>query len=824
MAEVNSNSPIHPDLYQRVSVKVEGQLPDFVKQDHPTFVAFLEAYYEYMEQLGKPIEVIGNLQNYVNLDKTTDDFLDYFKQQFGKDLPEAVFASANKPFVLKKLRDFYLSKGSEKSFRFLFRLLHKEEIDFYYPSEDMLRVSDGKYTKNKIIRVIDGSGTNAVYDLIGKQIRGTVSHAEAIVELIIKEKVGSTEVTTMYLSGVRNEFVINDTIVDGSNTYTVGSMVTGYNITNPGNNYIIGDVLTADGGVGDSDATIKVDSLTSGEIATITINDGGSGYVVGDVLTVDNNGVKDVDTRTASFVVKEVTYGSAIPLGAVTRIEIENKGRGYTGLPTISGGTGTGLAVTLTGDNIGGVKTLKINNGGFGYLTNPTIDFSAKGDGTATGTGIISGYENEYNVGWTGDDGFLSAGKYIQDSLYYQLFSYVITSGVSIQNWRDIVKQTVHPAGMAMFGNVQIHGYASTTLNAHTFAPPGLPQQEYTIIFHEGSIEPPVVVKIPVDSCEGEIEYIFLLDADYLSVLDSEGDPPANEEWALVTESITESDDWGLVTTPTFFVAPTVCQIYLKFLGIQYLKNLKGLADYLELTIGATRFGDDGLITDLQETEEGEDFGNLTDEIILSTQLRLGPLRRKLDYWKFRTQGGYSQGVIGTGASADVDAPVAGAITGFSNLVGGTGYVNHAGKSIGPPRVVFDNTGTGGTGAKADITITAGVVTAITVTDGGTGYTSAPTIIITGSGEPGGTESGTGIGPFLSQLTFDWQALGGMKQRNLTNAIITQWDHAVTPDITYGETTNSGFLTNVYADSSKRILPPADGPITLQWYQPGGNP
>jgi hypothetical protein len=823
MAEVNSNSPIHPELHQRVSVKVQGQLPDFVKQDHPTFVAFLEAYYEYMEEQGKPIEVIGNLQNYVDLDKTTDEFLDYFKTQFGKDLPEAVFANANKPFVLKNLRDFYLSKGSEKSFRFLFRLLHKEEIDFYYPSEDMLRVSDGKYTKNKIIRVIDGSGTDAVYNLIGKQIKGTVSGAEAIVELIIKEKVGSTEVTTIYLSGVRNKFVANDTIVDGSNTYTVGAMVTDYNITNSGNNYSVDDILNVAGGVGNSNATLKVDSLTSGEIATITINDGGSGYVVGDVLTVDNNGVKDVDTRTASFVVKEVTYGSAIPLGAVTRIEIENKGRGYTGLPTISGGTGTGLAVTLTGVNIGGVKTLKINNGGFGYLTNPTIDFSAKGDGTATGTGIISGYENEYNVGWTGDDGFLSAGNYIQDSYYYQLFSYVITSGTSIQNWRNITKQTVHPAGMAMFGNVQLHGYASTTLNAHTFAPPGLPRQEYRIIFHEGTIQPPVIVQLPIDSCEGEIEYIFLFDTDYLSVLDPISEEPnPDEDWNLVTQSITQSDDWGLVTTPTFFVAPTVCQTYIKFLGINYLKNLKGLADYLYLIIGATRYSDDGLLTE-GVTEGGEDFGNLTDEIILSTQLRLGPLRRKLDYWKFRTQGGYSQGVIGVGATADVDAPVGGAITGFSNLVGGTGYINHAGKSIGPPRVVFDNTGTGGTGAKADITITAGVVTAITVTDGGTGYTSAPTIIITGSGEPGGTESGTGIGPFLNQLTFDWQSLGGMKQRNLTNAIITQWDHAVTPDITYGETTTAGFLTNVYG-TADQVLPPLDGPVTLQWYQPGGNP
>ena len=117
-----------------------------------------------------------------------------------------------------------------------------------------------------------------------------------------------------------------------------------------------------------------------------------------------------------------------------------------------------------------------------------------------------------------------------------------------------------------------------------------------------------------------------------------------------------------------------------------------------------------------------------------------------------------------------------------------------------------------------------GIVTAVNLVNGGSGYTSAPTITITSNGEPGGTESGTSINPFLHQLTFDWRDKGGLKQRNLTNAIITQWDHAVTPDITYGETTNSGFLTNVYADSSKRVLPPLDGLITLQWYQPGGNP
>ena len=143
MATVNPNHPVHPNFDDRISVKVQGQLPAFVKQDHATFIAFMEAYYEYMEQVGKPYEIIGNLDNYFNVDKTVDDFLKYFKKQFGEDIPEAVFQNANKPFVLKHLRDFYRTKGSEKSFQFLFRLLYKEEISFYYPGKDMLRTSDG---------------------------------------------------------------------------------------------------------------------------------------------------------------------------------------------------------------------------------------------------------------------------------------------------------------------------------------------------------------------------------------------------------------------------------------------------------------------------------------------------------------------------------------------------------------------------------------------------------------------------------------------------------------------------------------------------------
>ena len=172
----NPNTPIHPSFDERISVRVEGQLPQFVKEDHTTFVAFLEAYYEYLEQIGKPYEIIGNLKNYFNIDKTVDDFLQYFKTQFAKDVPEAVFINSNKPHAIKRLRDFYRAKGSEKSFQFLFRLLYQEEIEFYYPSVDMLRVSDGRYTKDKILRCIDTSGSSAIFDFTGKTITGGMEY------------------------------------------------------------------------------------------------------------------------------------------------------------------------------------------------------------------------------------------------------------------------------------------------------------------------------------------------------------------------------------------------------------------------------------------------------------------------------------------------------------------------------------------------------------------------------------------------------------------------------------------------------------------------
>ena len=55
---------------------------------------------------------------------------------------------------------------------------------------------------------------------------------------------------------------------------------------------------------------------------------------------------------------------------------------------------------------------------------------------------------------WEGTKGFLNSDMVIQDSYYYQDFSYIIKSNVSIHRWRNIVKSIIHPAGLELFGDL----------------------------------------------------------------------------------------------------------------------------------------------------------------------------------------------------------------------------------------------------------------------------------------------------------------------------------------------------------------------------------
>ena len=687
----NPNTPIHPSFDERISVQVEGQLPEFVKQDHATFVAFLEAYYEYMEQTGKPYEIIGNLDNYFNVDKTVDDYLKYFKNQFGKDVPEAVFANANKPQVLKKLRDFYRSKGSEKSFQFLFRLLHKEEIEFYYPGSDMLRVSDGKYSSDKILRCVDNSGVSAAAGFTGKTIVGATSLATGVVELVLNENIGPFSVSTIYLSKVIGTFQALENVTDGTNILQIDSMVTGYTITNAGNGYSIDDKITiTGGGASASGAQLLVSELTTGSITTYAIPTAGTGYLVGDKLTINNTGKLEIDGRTCSVLVKTIN-GS----GGITAIEFEHNGSGYTGIPTVSGGTGNGASVTLGGSGIGGIASLKLTKNGFRYREVPTLDFSTEGDGTATGTATIGGYEDSHATRWIGDDGFISSANYIQDSLYYQVFSYEIKSGNSIGVWKDYVKRLVHPSGLALFGRTMITSLLSTKLQMQpgetAFRTPYVHTYPYKIIFHDGDIEPPVRLNVQ---------------------LQGNGTADPFLEWP--TGGVWPHD--GQASGPGLGPGHSDWHIYELDLPIILLTAAQ--SDDYEFILHAVPGGQSYEYGNLGTTTESEDWGFISGGI--GGALQLGPLKRQINQQKFKKEGGMAKSSYKRGGSGYTSGTIS------VTLSGG-----------GSPTTQAVLTPIIGSAETYNGTVTTAVI-GFTVANAGVGYTSTPTVTITDSGSGSG--------------------------------------------------------------------------------------
>jgi len=70
---------------------------------------------------------------------------------------------------------------------------------------------------------------------------------------------------------------------------------------------------------------------------------------------------------------------------------------------------------------------------------------------------VSDGQWNEERGDWIDNRGRLSESTMvIQDSNFYQIFSYLVRSDVSISDWGPLFTQIAHPAGWNLFGEVRL--------------------------------------------------------------------------------------------------------------------------------------------------------------------------------------------------------------------------------------------------------------------------------------------------------------------------------------------------------------------------------
>lgn len=153
-------------MNETTSIFIKNQVPEFVRDDYPLFVSFLKAYYEFLEQKQPNIKndlitQTRNLKHITDVDYSLEEFTQQFFNTFANNIPKNV--AVDKSFFIKNILPLYQSKGSENSFKFLFRLLFNEEIDIYYPSNDILRLSAGKWKTPKSVKISNDIST--YYDI-----------------------------------------------------------------------------------------------------------------------------------------------------------------------------------------------------------------------------------------------------------------------------------------------------------------------------------------------------------------------------------------------------------------------------------------------------------------------------------------------------------------------------------------------------------------------------------------------------------------------------------------------------------------------------------
>ena len=397
-----------------------------------------------------PVQNIQQLLDYPDPDKTIQGFLTKFRNAFLQSIPDTLDSGVDKRKLIKNIKSLYRAKGTHKATEVFFKLLFNENAEVTLPKEQMIRVSDGKWDTQKVLRCIE-VGTSDATKLIGQTItqanvagNASINEATAIVENVFKFGIAGNTIVEIVL----NEDSITGTFVTGQNitgtanddddvlvTATLSGIITTKTITNDGVGHSSGDSVTISGG--GTGANIQVDTVGSGSIEEILVDSVGSGYEIGDVVnfstgnasakvSVVNGGIapeanttgmdatdhivlEDETTRGDPYTGNKIVQESGSGNEDITDIRIIDGGNGYTSLPTltITSSAGSGATAKAYGTQIGRILSLKTIEQGFGHensATPPTLSLPMYM--------LVTGASGNFTVGntvsATGSDGSTS--------------------------------------------------------------------------------------------------------------------------------------------------------------------------------------------------------------------------------------------------------------------------------------------------------------------------------------------------------------------------------------------------------------------------------
>ena len=330
-----------------------NNIPDFVKADHELFSAFIEAYYEWIEQqndsetsslsevykaVGNPGYIATHQELLVEIDETIDQFVDFFAHEVVPISLEGM--KTNPRFFIKKIRELYLAKGTEKSFKLFFKLYYDENIDVFETRDNVLRASDGKYFAfpTAHLLVVDNQENASKIDYVLASLYDSDrAFVATLVSGLVIDDIGGASVikvnlsTDIQLNSNESYFVVdtndNELEIEVSPLLTISNLT----IRNPGYLFEEKDKIFIESN--------ELKKKFSGSVSSVK-----QGYVEG--LKVRNRGVGYQTTDAFELKSGSIGFGTFQPTKVSKNGQIEE----IQGIPLRTGNNNTGFNSTVLVD------------------------------------------------------------------------------------------------------------------------------------------------------------------------------------------------------------------------------------------------------------------------------------------------------------------------------------------------------------------------------------------------------------------------------------------------------------------------------------------
>jgi hypothetical protein len=369
----------------KTSLLVAQQVPEYVTDEYPLFVSFLEAYYEFMEtaqgtQKNNVLSLGKKLRYVSDVDVSIGAFEKSFFNNFAALIPRDV--EINKETLIKNVLPLYISRGNEKSFKLLFRMLFNDEVDVILPKNNILRVSDGRWTVDNLLK-------------LETDIRSTYTGTGSNTTFYLAQQVDSTEVD-VYVNDVLKTIDTDYTIrkesrklvfnsAPASNT-TIKVVYDDFDITLLNNRKITGQTSGATAIIESASKRIITDRLNFGLPFELIIDKKTLSrlFVNGEQVTTDI-----IDPNGTKITLVADTFS------ILTSILITGSGASYNvgDTVTILGGGATSVATAEVQSVTAGVTNrIVVDYGGSGFHTASIITRNA-GETTAI-IGAVDGVDS----------------------------------------------------------------------------------------------------------------------------------------------------------------------------------------------------------------------------------------------------------------------------------------------------------------------------------------------------------------------------------------------------------------------------------------------